>query len=33
MPRVLERSAGIYATTGKSPFDETMMRAAFQPKA
>ena len=23
----------VYATTGKAPFDETMMRAAFQPKA
>ncbi len=30
---VLQTGLYVYATTGKTPFDETLMRAAFQPKA
>ena len=30
---VFQTGLYVYATTGKAPFDETMMRAAFQPKA
>ncbi|HMK80989.1 MAG TPA: DUF6159 family protein [Xanthobacteraceae bacterium] len=30
---VLQTGLYVYATTGKAPFDETLMRGAFQPKA
>ncbi|MBV8840604.1 MAG: hypothetical protein JO000_29040 [Alphaproteobacteria bacterium] len=30
---VLQTGLYVYATTGRAPFDETIMRAAFQPKA
>ena len=30
---VFQTGLYVYATTGKAPFDETMMRTAFQPKA
>ena len=30
---VFQTGLYVYATTGKAPFDETMIRAAFQPKA
>ena len=30
---VFQTGLYVYATTGKAPFDETLMRAAFQPKA
>jgi len=30
---VFQTGLYVYATTGKAPFEETLMRASFQPKA